>query len=686
MNRFFVGLLAILFIIAPSLLLAQAGRSKDIAVTPSRASQAALVRRSFENAMQGILEKYLKPHQYAIEVNFKLPEKLQGLGDVPYAPDSIIADSYQGLPTAEQLKKLQELEVKVLVPQWLDSQTKATLEGMLNKRLENLIESPIRVQMQAVPLNVEEPAKPVPTLPSANSPAAADTNKASQELSDLKANMQKDREQYNQNMKELQDKMANQDKAAPGPAAAAPAKSSFQEFWEFLKASPLGAGVVLLMIYVAVFMLGFLPSRSVSRGLSAMQNAYGGIASSIKGVADSLARSGSGSSNSDSGESMRESAKSNSGSAHGASAIVKSSLPSYPELKKIISALQEQHKEIYDGVVIELLLSYLSHGPSAFKAVLSLEMLGQIHAKRIFEQLSLDQKDHLLRLINATGSLTSDKIEALYEISESYQTRLLAVSWKGGAKAMLNENVQRLVANLKQEDLPFVVRTLRDEDNVRRFLLYLNAETITRLLPSFKRNPGDKKLIVNSLAAMPEALASNQADAAIQTVIQDFLTKQREDRYLPYLMHYETILNQCGEEMEDELLDQIAQSNPAAGRYLRRKVVTIGSFFALPDSFRADILGPFSNYDLSVLISGFADEARQKELLNIFEARRRELVQEQMQMLVDENKFALAESQARMKTQLKDALRKLRANVEMDEPESTSEAAEPVQQVSGQAA
>jgi flagellar motor switch protein FliG len=341
----------------------------------------------------------------------------------------------------------------------------------------------------------------------------------------------------------------------------------------------------------------------------------------------------------------------------------------------MLQELQKQHKVQSDPIAMEMIQSFLTQDGQAFKAVLVLELLGPQHANRIFEQLAPDQKDVLLRLIQRAEHAVSDKTEVLYEIAEAYQTRLLAAGWKGGTRAALNDTLQRAVGSLKADELAFVARQLKTEDGLRRFMLYLDAPSLVQLIQNFKRQPQEKDLVLKALAAMPEALDAGHADREIDGVLQHYLTRKREDRYLPYLAHYESIIAQSGEDMEDDLMEQISLSNPTVGRQLRRRVVTIGSFFAQPDNVRADLLGPFSNYELAVLASAFPDDQKKAALLSCIEPRRRELVQEQMHMLVDENKYALADTQRNLKARLKDGLRMLKANQGDDEPLDEQDAA-----------
>jgi len=672
--------IVLFLILASGVSWAQGARNKEVAITPSVESQAALVRHSFENEMQAIIEKYLKPHQYAIDVSFKMPANLKGIGDVPYAPDSIIPESYQGLPNTEQLKKLQDLKVKILVPQWMDGQTKATLQNLLGKRLEQLMGSTVPMEMQSVPLNVEEPPKPIPGL---NAPNTASSATIGADVEDLKAQMQKEREQFKEELKDLQDKLASSDRSN-AVSGSVSSKSAFQDFWEFAKSNPIGAAVVLVLIYAGIFTLAFLPSRSMATGLGSIQNAFGAIAKSIKGVADSMARSGSGGSgSSESMERPQTAAPLAAGVGAAVATSSKSQQPSYPETKIIVQDLQKQHKPHSDPIVMEMLQSFLTQDGQAFKAVLVLELLGPQHANRIFEQLASDQKDLLLRQINRAESAVADKTEALYELAEAYQTRLLASGWKGGTRATLSESLQRAIATLKADELAIVARQLKTEEGLRRFMLYLDAPSLVQLIQNFKRQPQEKELVLKSLAAMPDALDAGHVDSEIDATVDEYLTRKREDRYLPYLAHYETIIAQSGEDMEDDLIEQISRSNPSVGRQLRRRVVTIGSFFAQSDAVRSDLLGPFSNYELAVLASSFTEAQKQAALLSCIEVRRRELVQEQMHMLVDENKYALADTQRNLKARLKDGLRAMR-RTQADEGEE--EAAEPQASASGVAA
>ncbi len=643
-------------ILASGVSWAQGARTKEVVITPSAASQTGLVRHAFESELQTILEKYLKPHQYAMDINFKMPANAKGIGDVPYAPDSIIPESYQGLPSAAQLKKLEDLKVKVLVPQWMDGQTKSTLQNLLSKRLEQLTGAQVPLELQSVPLNVEEPAKPIPGMTPMNNSSGAN-----QEVSELKEQLQKEREQFQEELRDLQDKLASSDK---NPAVTnGSSNNAFQEFWEFAKANPLGAAVVLILVYGGIFTLAFLPSRSMATGLGSIQNAFGAIAKSIKGVADSMARSGSGgSSSSENGERAQAAIASGSAGVSPVSTSSKSQQPSYPELREMLQDLQKQHKAHSDPMVMEMLQNFLAQDGQEFKAVLVLELLGPQHANRIFEQLAPDQKDRMLRLIQRAEHAVADKTEALYELAEAYQTRLLAAGWKGGTRAALNENLQRAVGSLKNDELAYIARQLKTEDGLRRFMLYLDAPALVQLIQNFKRQPQEKDLVLKALAAMPEALDAGHADREIDATVQHYLTRKREDRYLPYIAHYESIIAQSGEDMEDDLLDQISRSNPTVGRQLRRRVVTLGSFFTQAEAVRADLLGPFSNYELAVLVSAFPDDQKKAALLSCIEPRRRELVQEQMHMLVDENKYALAETQRNLKARLKDGLRVIRAN------------------------
>jgi flagellar motor switch protein FliG len=328
----------------------------------------------------------------------------------------------------------------------------------------------------------------------------------------------------------------------------------------------------------------------------------------------------------------------------------------------MLQELQKQHKAHSDPIAMEMLQSFLTQETQAFKAVLVLELLGPQHANRIFEQLAPDHKDSLLRLIQRAEHAVSDKTEVLYEIAEAYQTRLLAAGWKGGTRAALNDELQRTVGALKADELALVARQLKSEDGLRRFMLYLDAPSLVRLIHNFKRQAQEKELVLSALAAMPDALDAGHADREIDAVLQRYLTRKREDRYLPYLAHYESIIVQSGEDMEDDLIDQISRSNPSVGRQLRRRVITIGSFFTLPDEVRADLIGPFSNYELAVLVSAFTDDQKKAALLQSIEPRRRELVQEQLHMLVDENKYALADTQKALKSRLKEALRAFRVS------------------------
>ncbi|RZA11767.1 MAG: hypothetical protein EOP10_32520, partial [Proteobacteria bacterium] len=122
-------LTAVAFIIAGPLAVAQGTGKKEQAIEMSVEARSAVVRRAFQNDLQGTLDKYLKPHQYNVQVQFDLNQGSKAGEDVPYAPDNIVSDAFQGLPSGKQLDQIKDLKIQVQVPKWVDEGTKQTLRA-----------------------------------------------------------------------------------------------------------------------------------------------------------------------------------------------------------------------------------------------------------------------------------------------------------------------------------------------------------------------------------------------------------------------------------------------------------------------------------------------------------------------------------------------------------------------------
>ena len=654
-------LLATLFIIAGPVALAQGTGKKEAAIEMSAESRAALVRRSFQNGLSGTLEKYLKPHQYNVQVQFDLSQDIKTTDDVPYSPDNLVPDTFQGLPSGKQLDAIKNLKILVQVPKWVDEGTKKTLQSLAAKDLSEKTGRTIEVGIESVALDVDEPKKnpltppdqragspvanPSPSAaPGPPSASAADLSKAMTEIADLKKKVEE---------------AGNQ--AAPAtPSTAGAGQSWISDLVSTGKQYPVATLLALGLLYLGIALIVLIPSASLVSGFKHIRTAFDSLSRSLKSIGDAMGQARTRESSQDSEAKEESPAPAASPLEALAQAVKPSHDISNDELNLRVLAIRDQHKPDYDRIVVDLVLNYLHDSDKSYWAVFLLDIVGREHARRVFESLEAPDQEELMRLVKHQAP--EDKIEASLELVEAYQMRLLTFGWKGGGKSRsLDPDIQRVVSQLAFEDIPPILNRL-GETGIRRFMLYLDSKAVSQLIRSVRRSPQSQKFLIGLLARMPEAIHESRVDADISTQIKAHFQKKQDDLYLPYLTQYEEIVGQVGDDLEDEMIEQLSAANSEIGDYLRRRLVTMGTFFAMKPQDQKMLVSTFTNSDFATLLSSLSDEAQKATVFGLLEETRKELVSEQLSVLAEESKIVLADRHKEIRRRLRGLLKQLRAS------------------------
>lgn len=259
-----------------------------------------------------------------------------------------------------------------------------------------------------------------------------------------------------------------------------------------------------------------------------------------------------------------------------------------------------------------------------------------------------------------------DKLDATAELIDSYQMRLLTFGWKGGIKSRsLDAELQHTISQLPFEDLPTILNRLR-EPAIRRFLLYMDSKALGQLIRSVRKNPESQRLLVQLMARMPESVQDGAVDKEIKTQMQAHFDKKHDDLYLSYLTQYEEVVGLVGDELEDEIIDQLAEANPDVGHYLKKKLITMGTFFGMSFEEKKDLLGAFTNNDYASLISSLDNDLMKTEILNMLEATRREMIVEQLSVIAEESKLDSAERHKQIRKRIRALIKQTRAGSQGD--------------------
>jgi hypothetical protein len=620
----------------------------------SRDEQKAALRAMAVGQVKRVLSRYLQEHQYSVVVDFDLPENTQLGIDVPYAPAPIVPEAFQGASEIELLGRLPNMQITLLIPDYIDRATQDTLRGLVEQSLPLEKGKNLQIATRPVKLNIQDPVRQAPVPAMAPAGMSSTTNpealsQALEEIKTLKADLQK-----------LQTQGAGT--IAPAEAqtpAQIPVPTSSVEF---IKAHPFITGLGLLALYGALFLLALVPSRLLSGALQGFSGAFNAIAKSVKGLADSVTQSSESRGRDNAGDAPTTATASIGSVATTGRESVRDIDPQV--VRERIERLRQHYTSEADNLAFEFLCSLLNSGDSVAKAPIFLELFDEVTARRIFQRLSEELKQTLLQILRDPPSL--DKSAVALELIDAFETKMAAREWKGLTDMHLSREVQGQLSVIKADELLKLAQSL-SEAGVRRLLLYLNPKTIVQFLQSDRPEADRIRYLVYQVASMPHALLDADSDYEILDCLKNFLTSKSSDHYQFYLATYLSIVESAGEGLDDSVIDALSKAHPEVGSYLRRHVMTLGSFFRLPPHLKSDALQGFTNSELALLLASYDDESVRKLIYDAMDKRRRELVEEAVEMLRDENKVALAENQKRVKSKLTQALRRMQKNGQLHE-------------------
>lgn len=644
----------------------QSQRTGDVAKVENK----AILEGSFETRINSLLSTYLKRGQYSVSVKVDAKADLDGYLELPYAPDSIIADTYKSLPVYDLMNQVNRVDINLGLPDWMDSKSKESLSSLVEKSILsrspqsegklNLRISEFYVRTTAP---IEQPASSLDQVQGKNTGNASSSNeeldKKQEEIESLKKQLQDENKRFEEQIASMQgelEKKANESFESLQP------KSSYHQFLEFAQEHPLWAAIFVLVLYGLVFLLALVPSKVFAKGVQAFKEASIGTNKSLKGIADSMEHIGTNLGNAPNAPSNGSNLPAGDLAAEKGDASKGNTDNTYEHLKEELQKLRRDYRPEHNTVVAEFVVNLLSNNVTAFQGVLALDVIGKQNADVVFAALSEDQKQKVLELIDNPPNV-ADRDSFMLDVLAKLNTKLMAKSWKSFVNSNLNTNLRRLIAGFTPDDLLSLTQVL-DDQSVQRLFLYLDTKTAGRIINLSSANPNLKSRLVSLAAKMPEALHSNSNDQVLEAKIVEMTQQKTANTYNFYLKHYQQIVENMNDEMKDDVIEQIARENPFVGRYLRNNVITIGTFFMLPKDFRADLLESFTNYELALLVSSFEGDNR-TSIVESLDERRRELIDEQVSMLSDENRHVLIGQQNKAREKILKELRKIQATTNL---------------------
>jgi len=628
------------------------GTQQTSKVGMDKEQEKEIVRSTLVGSLQRTLSKYLQAHQFSVQVNFELAEGEAASPDIPYAPASIVADTFVASGEATILKRVKNLQVTLLLPDYIDKQSQNTLAEIVRNTLSLDGKSQVTVDVRSIKLNVQEPSRASPSAPAQMMMAPGGAASGVQDAA-LKAALEQVQSLKSDLERLKQEKIASPLEAVNGTRSDKP--SIWQESLDFAKAHPVVVAIALALSYIGLFALLLVPARLLAGAMKGFGDAFGAIAKSVKGLAESFAQRAPEATVRESPLEQRAEQAKDVAATEGGRAFAAAREVDPARVKERIAHLRSSYTVDADNLAFEFVCSLLKEPESRRKVPIFLELLDEFSGRRIFQRLSEEQKQEVLNVLRSPKG--GDKGAVILELIDSFETKLAGKDWKGLTDTHLSRELQNQISILKDEELTHLAHDL-SETGLRRLLLYLRPATIVALLQSVKGSQGHEPLpMIEQIASMPEALMDHDADQEIMQKAKSLVSAKNSDAYHIYLANFVEIIEGAGEGVDDNLIEALSAARPEFGSQLRKSIMTIGGFFRLPESLQSEALQGFSNYELAALISAFPDHERRQVIYKTLDKRRRELIEESVEMLQNEQAGNLQEIQRKVKQKLLESLR-----------------------------
>jgi hypothetical protein len=296
-----------------------------------------------------------------------------------------------------------------------------------------------------------------------------------------------------------------------------------------------------------------------------------------------------------------------------------------------LSKLREQVMDGYDAgaesTVVRHLTALLKNPSTAGRGVALMEFFGRDVARTLWGRIGLEAQEAIKRF-QQEGTYDRSKVEMMMEAAEDIRTKLLMQSFeKAGGRP--SDRVAEGIAQLSEDDLVVLVSEIKI-DLIPRLFLYFKPEKIAFFLERLKRVSNDKFLAaVRLLPKMPEMTKVAEMDSEIAEALKNAISRSNADTERPFLKVYKEIVESASNDMREDIVKTLS-ANARIKSYFAENIITLATFFTLPEALRREITEGLSNKDYAALAAGASADER-AELEALMPARRKELIIEELE-------------------------------------------------------
>jgi flagellar motor switch protein FliG len=638
----FVSLITRSVFAAPPAGPSASGKPGAQTTTSSSTISAAALSRIYEERAQQTLERFIPAKEFSLNAQVKSNNKKTLRA--PYDPKSVDPGSLQNMSPEELDEYIAKVEIDVLITKRLQPSQKK-IEELLSKALKLNVKRGDKIAFSPLGIEVTDEAW-------------------TKERSDLKQELTLLKEQNEKLSRDLQlaktetitEKNQHEEKPTIKP------DNFVKEFWtENKKFIFIACGAMIFVFFILAMGL-LLMGRSMASGARTLGASIGTIAQAMEGGLNSLANSaaaGVGAPALDAQGTLMNAPEQKLIQGGGGGGVSLSMESAQVHLLKLRQELLDTLNDSTESIILRHLAFLCSSPNTVAKAVVTMELLGRDTSTQLFKRLSLGGQESVLKFLRE-GTYGRPKTELMFEAGEELKTKLLAESFDK-ARGAASEKVASRLLQLTDDNLVELLNDM-DPELLPRLFLYLDPLKIATLLTTLKKGDASKyEAAMSQLVKMPEAESAENLDEQLLTSLEGVIDKTKADSQRPFLKLYQEIIERASDDdMKEEILKQLS-ADPRVDNYLKENVITINTFFMLPDDLKNELIESLSNKDVAALAFGVKDEQKDS-LLKSLPERRQALINEEMDSLTGKGSRQAQYAFKRVKEVLVRKLNELKAD------------------------
>ncbi len=611
-------------------------------VAHAEAYEQETLSKAYETRVRETLERHVPAKEFSVIVTATPNGKK--LPSAPYVPKGSAAGAFSSLPIEELDLYVRSVKVEVLLSRRL-SASRRKIEEMITRSLKLRANRGDKVAFS--PLGIDLPSDEW----------ERERGNLRQELNLAKA----EAERLN---RELQAAVLAKNAATAGKADGEnkPRDLASEAPSNLLYYIVSGLGVLALLV-----MLWF--ARSLSKAGDSLSDAIATIGEAMA-AANAVTQISTGDQNKSTTTLESKTTIENKGGGGGMAGLPMESL--YAHLSKLREQVMDGYDAGAESTVVRHLTGLLKNPATAGRGVALMEFFGRDIARTLWGRIGLEAQESIKRF-QQEGVYDRSKVEMMMEAAEDIRTKLLMQSFeKTGGRP--SDKVAEGIAQLSEEDLVVLISEIK-LDLMPRLFLYFKPEKIAYFLERLKRNSNDKFMAaVRLLPKMPEMTKVGEMDAEIAEALKNVINRSIADTERPFLKVYKEIVESASNDLREDIVKTLS-TNARIKSYFADNIITLATFFTLPENLRREITESLSNKDYAALAAGASAEER-AELEALMPARRKELIVEEVETFTARGGQALVAAFTRSKDIVVARIRAMKAEGRLPKTD-TKKASEP---------